>query len=87
MEEFASQRLDFARIEEISQNLSTLQLAVPRIATAGEIFIEICRRAPEMQAMMREVASAAQSFRTPNDVEVMTKRFLLQVAYLETVSL
>ncbi|VDK40077.1 unnamed protein product [Taenia asiatica] len=85
LEEFTPQRVDFARMEEISQNLSTLQSAVPGIAAASEIFTEMCRRAPEMQTALREIVSASQSFRSPNDVEVMTRRFLLQVTNLAAV--
>ncbi|KAL5104226.1 hypothetical protein TcWFU_002486 [Taenia crassiceps] len=85
MKEFASQGLDLTGIEEISQNLATLQSAVPAIAAAGESFINICRRAPEMQAAMRRAASEANAFRGLNNVEVMAKRFLLQITNLAVV--
>ncbi|KAH9277669.1 hypothetical protein ECG_09820 [Echinococcus granulosus] len=85
MKGFAPQRLNLAQIEEISQNLTTLQSAVPSISASGKIFTEICLRAPEMKAVMGDIASAAQSLESLKEVEVLMKSFLLWLVNTETV--
>ncbi|CDS41678.1 conserved hypothetical protein [Echinococcus multilocularis] len=85
MKGFAPQRLNLAQLEEISQNLTTLQSAVPSISASGKIFTEICLRAPEMKAVMGEIALAAQSLESLKEVEVLTKSFLLWLVNTVTV--